>query len=275
MTTAPTIQTPQDFAQALLVGVGAPTTPSNVQTITDWERAEGGNWANSAAFNPLNTTLKLPGSTVMPGGGAGAAAGVQAYGSWAQGLQATISTLLEKPYSAVVADLRASAPEKQTAADVAASPWGTGNFAPGGSPSSSPPTNATLAGDAYPGGSWDPLNWLNNALGPLGGAFGLAGPSGGSGGSSSAPGGSLNPINWPGEAAGAVGAGITGALKTIAKPLAGFVENAALVLLGIVAIIVGLVVLAKAAGNAPSARPAGATGGSAAPPADEAAEAAL
>lgn len=122
------INTPTDFATALLEQLGAPVTPVNLTTVTQWEQHEGGNWQNTAAFNPLNTTLRLPGSSVLPGGGPAANAGVQAYQSWDQGLTATVQTLQESQYAQIVADLRSSAPTTKVAADIGSSPWGTPNW---------------------------------------------------------------------------------------------------------------------------------------------------
>lgn len=140
--------TPATFAQALLEDIGAPVDSTTEQTVEDWEAAEGGagpQWGiagNTDDYNPINTTLPEPGSVPTN------SAGVQAYTSWGQGLEATVSTLEEPAYANVVADLKASAAETQTAADIGASPWGTPNFDPGGTPQAGPgsssSTGATL-----------------------------------------------------------------------------------------------------------------------------------
>lgn len=96
------IQTPTDWARAVLNQMGLPNTQSNIDFLVSWAAAEGGNWDNAAQFNPLNTTYRMPGSTVMSGGNS---AGVQSYQSWYQGIQATISTL--DNYSQIVDALRA------------------------------------------------------------------------------------------------------------------------------------------------------------------------
>jgi hypothetical protein len=80
------------FANKLLNKLGVPSTSTNIDAMQKWMNAEGGHWHNTAGYNPLNTTLKLPGSTLM-NSGPGRAAGVQHYTDWDQGLQATISTL--------------------------------------------------------------------------------------------------------------------------------------------------------------------------------------
>ena len=48
--------TPTTFARALLSALGAPATTANMSSLTTWEGREGGAWANTARFNPLNTT---------------------------------------------------------------------------------------------------------------------------------------------------------------------------------------------------------------------------
>jgi len=113
------------FAISVLQALGAPVNATNVSSLLSWMNAEGGNWNNTATYNPLNTTLPMPGSTVMSGGNS---AGVQAYSSWSQGLAATVRTLQDPAYSSVVGALRNSAGCSSVAGAVAASPWGTGAY---------------------------------------------------------------------------------------------------------------------------------------------------
>jgi len=68
--------TPATWAEALLGSLGDQASPENMRALIAWERAEGGHWANSARFNPLNTTQPEPGSWSMN------SVGVQAYASW-------------------------------------------------------------------------------------------------------------------------------------------------------------------------------------------------
>ena len=79
------------FATQLLKGLGANATPQAIADLVYWEGKEGGNWHNTASFNPLNTSYQMNGSTNYNSHKAGG--GVQAYNSWNQGLQATIGTL--------------------------------------------------------------------------------------------------------------------------------------------------------------------------------------
>ena len=90
---------PQGFAMALLRSLGDPTTSADVSSLVAWMGQEGGNWHNTARYNPLNTTLRMPGSSSMNG------AGVQAYSSWHQGLMATIDTLRGGGYGDILAAL--------------------------------------------------------------------------------------------------------------------------------------------------------------------------
>jgi hypothetical protein len=114
--------TPASWAVALLTSGGWPRTSCNIGAITAWENAEGGNWANSARFNPLNTTEPEPGSDPMN------SAGVQAYPSWAEGFRATFTTLTNGNYGAVLAALATGDSAQAVAVAVAASPWGTAPF---------------------------------------------------------------------------------------------------------------------------------------------------
>ena len=116
------LNTPRDFAVALLNAIGAPVTSQNLEAIVSWETAEGGGFGNRAMFNPLNTTLPMPGSHPIN------AVGVQAYTSSSQGLTATVSTLRGGAYRGIVAALKAGNSAQAVEQAVAASPWGTGSF---------------------------------------------------------------------------------------------------------------------------------------------------
>ena len=117
--------TPASWAAALLTAAGWPRTSCNLGAITAWEGAEGGNWANAARFSPLDTTQREPGSWAMNG------AGVQAYTSWAEGFRATLTTLANGSYGAILAALAAGDSAQAVADAVAASPWGTAPFRAG------------------------------------------------------------------------------------------------------------------------------------------------
>jgi hypothetical protein len=93
-----------------------------MRAILTWEAAEGGNWNNTAAYNPLNTTMPEPGSAAMN------SVGVRAYTSWGQGLRATVDTLNNGNYPGILAALAAGNDAQSVANAVGASPWGTGYF---------------------------------------------------------------------------------------------------------------------------------------------------
>lgn len=114
--------TPITWAKALLEQLNMPLTQQNAAAITAWEVAEGGNWHNTAHYNPLDTTMPEPGATSMN------SVGVKAYVSWAQGFTATIATLRNGYYGGILAALRSGTSAIAVADAVAASPWGTGNF---------------------------------------------------------------------------------------------------------------------------------------------------
>lgn len=110
--------TPADFARALLARLDLPVTANNIAALVAFQAHEGGHMANAAAYNPINTTLKLPGSHPVT------QIGVQAYGSWDQGIEATAKTLAQGNMRAIFSSLARSAPPDETLRAVASSPWG-------------------------------------------------------------------------------------------------------------------------------------------------------
>jgi peptidoglycan hydrolase CwlO-like protein len=114
--------TPQSWASALLNRCGLPTTTDNVEAIVAWEMAEGGNWSNTALYNPLNTTMPEPGATSIN------SVGVKAYTSWDEGFDATIATLFNGSYSGIISALKVGNNAQAVADAVGASPWGTSPF---------------------------------------------------------------------------------------------------------------------------------------------------
>jgi hypothetical protein len=126
---------PRTFADAVFRyrGIGAPVTGANESAMQTWERAEGGNWHNTAHCNPLNTTQREPGSTSIN------SVGVQAYHSnsghtcWFWGIKATGDTLENGFYGPILNVMRHPASSSRTqcvrlARAVGSTPWGTGNF---------------------------------------------------------------------------------------------------------------------------------------------------
>jgi hypothetical protein len=96
------------FATAVLNGLGAPVTQSNLDFIERWITREGGGGDN----NPLNTTQQMSGSTLLSGN----TAGVQNYSNLDVGVQATVKTLTNDFYPNIVAALRSGNAEQADAA---------------------------------------------------------------------------------------------------------------------------------------------------------------
>jgi len=114
----------QTWATTLLSKLGAPATADNVSALTTWASKEGGHWNNPDHYNPLNTTLAMPGSIGTN------KEGVQSYTSWDQGYQATINTLTNTKgvgYEKILADLKSGKSSfAQTFADISNSGWVSG-----------------------------------------------------------------------------------------------------------------------------------------------------
>jgi hypothetical protein len=108
---------PVQWAKDFLTRLGAPITPSNVQAITAWEKAEG----TKAAFNPLATTQ---------GGYAGEttfnSVGVKNYASYQDGLDANVQVINNGLYTNILTALQQGTSAQAVAQAVASSPWGTG-----------------------------------------------------------------------------------------------------------------------------------------------------
>jgi hypothetical protein len=113
------INGPPGFAVALLKTLGDPLTVQNTQAIMAWCQREGGAWNSPAHFNPLNTSLKMPGSHAINGDG------VQSYTSWSEGLTATVATLNGGSYRGILAALSAGNSVQAVESAIASSPWGT------------------------------------------------------------------------------------------------------------------------------------------------------
>lgn len=88
---------PARWIVRLLSLLDAPATLDTVRFIGAWQRAEGG----TAAFNPLNTTLRVWGSSDYN------TVHVQNYRDGVSGIAATALTLVNGFYPGLVRDLRA------------------------------------------------------------------------------------------------------------------------------------------------------------------------
>jgi murein DD-endopeptidase MepM/ murein hydrolase activator NlpD len=109
----------QAWAKTLLQKLGKPTTSSNIAALTTWAAWEGGQWHNSAHYNPLNTEQGAPGATNMN------PEGVKSYVSWDQGYKATIATLNNGRYKNILAALSRGNNTGAVLSAVDHSPWGT------------------------------------------------------------------------------------------------------------------------------------------------------
>ena len=143
--------TPRSFASELLKASGINPSPQAIKNVVSWEAQEGGNWKNSARYNPLNTTLNEPGA-----GNTGSQGNIKVYGSWGQGVKATADTL--KNYPGILDALKSGAGFGEFAKAVNSSPWGTkfsgaepGPYEPHGGPSSTGTTAGNTGITAIPG----------------------------------------------------------------------------------------------------------------------------
>jgi hypothetical protein len=106
-----------DWASAFLRIMGAPRCRANLVVTVAWQVQEG----TQAAWNPLATTHRMPGSTDFN------TVGVQNFGSLEQGLVATQETIENGwdvyGYGAIVRSMHDCADPLETAARIAASRW--------------------------------------------------------------------------------------------------------------------------------------------------------
>jgi hypothetical protein len=152
--------TQQTFAEAILTRMGAPITQLNVSDIMSWEAAEGGNWGNSAKYNPLNTTRGGYASSAIN------SAGVQAYKNWGDGINATLDTLNLPAYKSI-SEALINGGSQDFGTIVAASPWGTNPFAVNVAPHL-PVVNIGSAGGKTTVGNW--ASDVGQGIGAVGGA---------------------------------------------------------------------------------------------------------
>lgn len=103
------------WTRDLLALLGAPGSLANVLALIAQIQAEGGN----AAFNPLNTTLPMPGATDYN------TVHVKNYTSYQQGLDATAHTLKQTNMQPLFNALTAGDSTTAYWRGLAVSPWGT------------------------------------------------------------------------------------------------------------------------------------------------------
>lgn len=110
------------FWIALVRGVGGRNDTNSLPLLQKWQTYEGGN----ADWNPLNSTESWPGSSEYN------SAGVKNYNTEVDGINATVATLKNGYYPAILANLVSDAPTSAWAADTVIAEvrkWGTTGFA--------------------------------------------------------------------------------------------------------------------------------------------------
>lgn len=117
-TTKTPVATGSAWDAAVLRGIDAPVTKTNLMFMALWRRFEGG-----PADNPLNTSLSTSQAT-----GTVNSSGVKRYASVQAGIEATVATLKGGYYSNVVSELRRGASLPQLATAVQDSPWDAGHY---------------------------------------------------------------------------------------------------------------------------------------------------
>ena len=109
----------QDWAKQFLTNLGKPVTKQNLAAVTTWMAFEGGQWHNSAHYNPLNTTQPASGSVDIN------SVGVKSYTDFNQGMQATIETINNGRYKSILSALSSGNNTAGVLSAVNHSPWGT------------------------------------------------------------------------------------------------------------------------------------------------------
>lgn len=162
-----------DFLNA----IGAPTTPTNINTVIAWGTAESGaasgggqahgGWSN---FNPLNVVVQSNDAHVGQGGTQG---NIADFGSQSAGVKASARLFLNNPNAApIIASLRSASPLDQVNAAINRfySTWGGSINLAGVTPSTAPGAAHTAQTTSVAG------DVVNGLLGPvLGGASQIVG----------------------------------------------------------------------------------------------------
>lgn len=150
----------EEWAKAVITKLGGSPNADSIDAMLTWMAHEGGHWNNTAGYNPLNTTRKMSGDTLMDGG-PGRAAGVRHYRSWQQGIEATVLTLTEKAkargYDKITHAIQTGADKDTILNAIANSAWVSGqvnnptyNFGGGSGSSSENPNDFNKEYDRSP-----------------------------------------------------------------------------------------------------------------------------
>jgi hypothetical protein len=123
----------QECVSAILLGIKAPISPTNLATLRAWSTREKGTWPSIQWCNILNTTHPWPGA--VDSGAQPGPHDVKIYASLVDGAAATVATLLEpvagvlpRGYDGIVAAIRQSLPTLwwEGSARTQLDTWGTG-----------------------------------------------------------------------------------------------------------------------------------------------------
>jgi hypothetical protein len=115
-----TTTTDDEFYKKILSCLGAEPTKGNMSFFYAWRQAEGG----TAANNPFNTTMKMPGATKYKDN----THGVKNYKSVEQGIEATCKTLKLHYYTDIVDGLKNDVGLKKLSRMSSIKTWGTSNL---------------------------------------------------------------------------------------------------------------------------------------------------
>jgi hypothetical protein len=99
----PTSGSEKAWITAVLIGIGAPTTSANINSLVAWGQHESvwpGGPGKGGTYNLFNTTLSMPGATNYN------SVGVKNYPTSVEGVAATVATLLESHYNDITSALR-------------------------------------------------------------------------------------------------------------------------------------------------------------------------
>lgn len=134
--------TPEQFFTAVATRIQCPADAGTIEFFDEWARWEQGR-TDLDYWNPLNTTQHMPGSKPL-GGDPNQNGGnpVQEYSDAETGIQATVKTLANGYYPAVLTTIRTRVVQPDTARQIRL--WGTTGFA-----------------NALDGG-WTPPAWKEN-----------------------------------------------------------------------------------------------------------------
>ena len=112
-----TTTTDDEFYKKILSCLGAESTKGNMAFFYAWRQAEGG----TAANNPFNTTMKMPGATIYKNN----THGVKNYKSVEDGIEATCKTLKLHYYTDIVDGLKNDVGLKKLSRMRSIKTWGT------------------------------------------------------------------------------------------------------------------------------------------------------